>query len=189
MIQSRAEMVQGQMEFLQTNLSLKAVKMFSAAKYPASHTYKEYTSILKINPKKESITSIYKSPVPIADTLDMHLTAGSKIENGQYAANINIQEKLQFYYVKSKPYKRITEETNQDRIIPGPSSTSALMLFNSSKSKDQSSHSANETNDKCPEDTPDSILQPWHSSEVESPSSYLYAPTLGEVNTVFKMTH
>lgn len=157
------------------------MKMYSAAKYPASHTYKEYTSILKSHPKKVNSASIYKSPVPIADTLDMHLTTGSKTENGQYAANINIQEKLQFYYVKSKPYSRIPEGANQDRIIPGASSVSALLLFNSCKSKESRSQGANQSNDKELEDAPDSILQPWQYSNLESPSSYLYAPTLGEV--------
>ena len=159
--------------------------MYSAAKYPASHTYREYHLALKSNPKKQSRTSIYKSSDPITDTFDMHLTAGSKIGNGQYAANINIQEKLQFYYVKSKPHKRIASDgVNRSRLMPGPSSISALMLFNSSKqSRDQSSHSTQQTGDQQGlEDAPDSILQPWHSSEVESPSTYLYAPTLGEVN-------
>lgn len=182
-IQTRAEKIQGQLEYLQTNLSLKAVKMYSAAKYPANHIYKEYETVIKPNFKEKSLPSIYKSSVPIADTIDMHLTAGSKTENGQYASNINLQEKLQFYYVKSKPSKRITsKEVNQDRIMPGPSSLSALILFNNSKqSHDRSLHLSQATDKQELEDAPDSILQPWHSSEIESPSSYLYAPTLGEV--------
>lgn len=159
--------------------------MYSAAKYPASHVYKEYESIMKPNIKKETLPSIYKSSLPIADTIDMHLTAGSKTENGQYATNINLQEKLQFYYVKSKPYKRITDrETNQERIMPGPSSISALILFNSSKESDDRIHLSQTSDKQKLEDAPDSILQPWHSSEIESPSSYLYAPTLGEVNNL-----
>lgn len=181
-ITSRAEKIHGQLEYLQTNLSLKAVKMYSAPKYPASHVYKEYETIMKSNFKKDTLPSIYKSSVPIADTIDMHLTAGIKTENGQYAANINLQEKLQFYYVKSKPYKRIiSNEKNDRRLLPGPSSVSALMLFDNYKqSHDRSAHLPQTSDKQELEDAPDSILQPWHSSEIESPS-YLYAPALGEV--------
>ena len=158
--------------------------MYSAAKYPANHTYKEYK--LTIHPKTRAeipANIIYKSPVPISDKSDSPLAASSKIENGQYASNSSMQEKLQFYYVKSKPSKKAKMyEVEKDQMRQNVSSIDSLLPYNTKDSKSLVNIQSIQTEDKGQiEDAPDSILQPWHSSEVESPSGYLYAPTLGEV--------
>lgn len=132
---------------------------------------------------------IYKSPVPILEKSGTPLTMSSKVDNGQNASNANMQEKLQFYYVKSKPSKKKKPyEIERDEIRSNVSSVSALLLFNKKDSTTGNNNnivdtSTNQKDDKKKqiEDAPDSILQPWHTSEIESSSTYLYAPTLGEV--------
>jgi WAS family protein 1 len=182
-IQTRATKLQKQLEYLQTNLNLKAVKLYSAAKYPANHIYKEYK--LVVQPKsriKISTNTIYKSPVPILDKYDS-LPTNCKIENGQYTNNLNMQEKLQFYYVKSRPSRKTkTFDIKKNQIKHNVSSIDSLLLFSAKDSRAHVNLQSTQNEEKNQiQDAPDSILQPWCSSEIESPSSYLYAPTLGEV--------
>lgn len=157
--------------------------MYSAAKYPASHTYKEYEMV--IPPKCEDIYEIpkvYKCSVPIKDVPETYLSSNCKTEDGQYVANNNLQEKLQFYHVRSKVHKDVY--TNSNEAFPLPLSSIHAFLFESTDnpfkiSRKQMHH---RTNDKEQiEDAPDSIIQPWQTIEMDSSSSYLYTPTLGEV--------
>lgn len=158
--------------------------MYSAAKYPASHTYKEYQlAIPPCHKHAATIPSIYKCSVPIRDNLEAHLSSNCKTEDGQYAANINLQEKLQFYHVRSKT-KTDNFEDDETPFPPQLSSVSALLLFDSMDSpyEKTSMRSSHQFNDKRQiEDAPDSIVQPWLSSEMDPSSSYLYTPILGEV--------
>lgn len=183
-IHARATKLQSQLDYLQTNLKLKAVKMYSAAKYPANHSYNEYKLAVQPESRKEILNNfIYKSPVPISDKFDTPLTTNSKVENGQYASNLNMQEKLQFYYVKSKPSKKTKlYEVDIDLARHNVSSINALLPFNNKASQNLVNIQSVQSEDKSQiEDAPDSILQPWHTADMESPSTYLYAPTLGEV--------
>jgi len=172
------------LHYLQTNLNLKAVKMYSAAKYPANHTYKEYQMTIPLQYKcTATIPSIYKCSVPIKDIPEAYLSSNCKTEDGQYAADINLQEKLQFYHVRSKAKKDNFEDDEQP-YPPQLSSVSALLLFDSMDSPYEraSMRSSRQSNNKQEiEDAPDSIVQPWLSSEIDVSSSYLYTPTLGEV--------
>lgn len=160
--------------------------MYSAAKYPANHTYKEYQ--LTIPPKHTStatIPSIYKCSVPIKDVPEAYLSSSCKTEDGQYATNLNLQEKLQFYHVRSKTNKKTDTFEDEESIPSRLSSVSALLLFDSMVhpyEKTSVKSSSRQFNDKQQiEDAPDSIVQPWLSSEMDASSSYLYTPTLGEV--------
>lgn len=158
--------------------------MYSAAKYPANHTYKEYQ--ITIPPQRKQapiIPSAYKCSVPIKDISEAYLSSNCKTEDGQYAANVNLQEKLQFYHVRSKASKKDDPEDNEEP-LPQLSSVSALLLFNSMDSpyEKTSTRSLRQSTDKQQiEDAPDSIVQPWLSSDMDASSSYLYTPTLGEV--------
>lgn len=173
------------MHYLQTNLNLKAVKMYSAAKYPANHTYKEYQ--MTVPPKPEhtvAIPNVYKCSVPIEDIPEAYLSSNCKTEDGQYATNVNLQEKLQFYHVRSKASKKDNLEDDMEPFPPQLSSVSALLLFDSMDSpyEKTSMRSSRQSADKQQiEDAPDSIVQPWLSSEMDASSSYLYTPILGEV--------
>lgn len=173
------------MHYLQTNLNLKAVKMYSAAKYPASHTYKEYRMTIPLQRRSAPIVpGIYKCSVPIKDIPEAYLSSNCKTEDGQYAANINLQEKLQYYHVRSKASKKDHSEDDEQPYPPQLSSVSALLLFDSMDSpyEKASMRSSRQSTDKQQiEDAPDSIVQPWLSSEMDASSSYLYTPTLGEV--------
>ncbi|XP_058808671.1 WASH complex subunit 1 [Phymastichus coffea] len=182
-IRTRAAKLQGKINYLQTNLNLKAVKLYSAAKYPAIHVYKEYELAVQPKLRKKMLPyAIYKSPVPISDKADIPLTSGSKVENGQYASSLNMQEKLQFYYVKSKPNKKAKSlEVDKEWMYQNVSAIGSLLPFSMKDSGNAYNLQSIQNDDKSQiEDAPDSILQPWHSSEIESPSTYLYAPTLGE---------
>lgn len=134
-----------------------------------------------------TIPNVYKCSVPIKDIPETYLSSNCKTEDGQYAANVNLQEKLQFYHVRSKTNKKA--DNSEDDVVPFPpqlSSVSALLLFDSMDSpyEKTSVRSSRQTDDKQQiEDAPDSIVQPWLSSEMDSSSSYLYTPTLGEVET------
>lgn len=185
-IKERARKLENRLHYLQTNLNLKAVKMYSAAKYPANYTYKEYrVTILPQNKHAATIPSIYKCSVPLKDIPESYLSSNCKTEGGQYAANINLQEKLQFYHVRSKASKKISNlEDDEEPFPPQLSSVSALLLFDSMDSpyEKTSMRSSRQFNNKQQiEDAPDSIVQPWLSSEMDSSSNYLYTPTLGEV--------
>lgn len=177
--------MEDRLHYLQTNLNLKAVKMYSAAKYPASHTYKEYQ--MTIPPQRKHapiIPNAYKCSVPIKDIPEAYLSSNCKTEDGQYAANVNLQEKLQFYHVRSKANKKDNPEDNEELLPPQLSSVSALLLFDSMDSpyEKTSTRSSRQSTDKQQiEDAPDSIVQPWLSSDMDASSSYLYTPTLGEV--------
>lgn len=175
------------MHYLQTNLNLKAVKMYSAAKYPANHIYKEYQMTIPSKCKHTAtIPSVYKCSVPIRDIPEAYLSSNCKTEDGQYASNVNLQEKLQFYHVRSKAGKKDHSEDEEVPFPPQLSSVSALLLFDSTDSPYQktSMRSSRQSTDKQQiEDAPDSIVQPWLSSEMDVSSSYLYTPTLGEVST------
>lgn len=174
------------MHYLQTNLNLKAVKMYSAAKYPANHTYKEYRVTVPPQYKDTAtIPSIYKCSVPIKDIPESYLSSNCKTEGGHYAANVNVQEKLQFYHVRLKDNKKNNNIENDDEPFPSQlSSVSALLLFNSMNSPyEKTSMKSYQSHDKQQiEDAPDSIVQPWLSSEIDLSSNYLYTPTLGEVS-------
>ena len=182
-IHSRATVLQGKLDYIKTNLNLKAVKLYSASKYPASHIYKDYTIAVQPKLRKEiSEHEIYKSLFPTSKKSDSQFK-NSKIENGQYAiGNLNMQEKLQFYYVNPKPTRlhSLSEENDQNRL--NVSSIDSLLLFDQKEGQNfLNTQSVQNDNKDQIEDAPDSILQPWHSLELESPSTYLYAPTLGEV--------
>lgn len=159
--------------------------MYSAAKYPANHTYKEYQ--MAVPPQREYTTSlpnVYKCSVPIKDIAEAYLSSNCKTEDGQYAANVSLQEKLQFYHVRSKAGKKDNLEDDVEPFPPQLSSVSALLLFDSMDSpyEKTSVRSSRQSDDKQQiEDAPDSIVQPWLSSEMDTSSSYLYTPTLGEV--------
>lgn len=184
-IKERARKLEDRLHYLQTNLNLKAVKMYSAAKYPANHTYKEYQ--MTIPPQRVhtvAIPSVYKCSVPIKDIPEAYLSSNCKTEDGQYAANVNLQEKLQFYHVRSKAGKKDNLEDDVEPFPPQLSSVSALLLFDSMDSpyEKTSMRTSRQSADKQQiEDAPDSIVQPWLSSEMDASSSYLYTPTLGEV--------
>lgn len=158
--------------------------MYSAAKYPASHTYKEYEMTIKPECNNTSkIPKAYKCSVPIKNVPETYLSSNCKTEDGQYVANNNLQEKLQFYHVRSKSNKEAYLNGNEVSFPLHMSSINAL-LFNSMDNpyKVSMKESSHKTNDKQEiEDAPDSIIQPWKSAETDSSSSYLYTPTLGEV--------
>lgn len=177
--------MEDRLHYLQTNLNLKAVKMYSAAKYPANNTYKEYEMTIPPQHKHAPIIpNAYKCSVPIKDISEAYLSSNCKTEGGQYAANVNLQEKLQFYHVRSKASKKDNPEDNEEPLPPQLSSVSALLLFDSMDSpyEKTSTRSSRQSTDKQQiEDAPDSIVQPWLSSDMDASSSYLYTPTLGEV--------
>lgn len=181
-IKERARKLEDRLHYLQTNLNLKAVKMYSAAKYPANHIYKEYQMTIPPECKHTAtIPSVYKCSVPIKDIPEAYLSSNCKTEDGQYASNVNLQEKLQFYHVRSKASKK---DHSEEVFPPQLSSVSALLLFDSMDSpyEKTSMRSSRQSTDKQQiEDAPDSIVQPWLSSEMDVSSSYLYTPTLGEV--------
>lgn len=183
-VKDRATKLQDRLKYLQTNLNLKAVKMFSAARYPASHTYKEYE--LAIPPRCDDINKIpkvYKCSVPIRDIPETYLSSNCKTEDGQYVSNNNLQEKLQFYHVRSRSNKELYIDNNEVTFPFELSSVNSL-LFSSMDNpyKISTKQTSHKLNDKQQiEDAPDSIIQPWLSSEMDLSSSYLYTPTLGEV--------
>lgn len=158
--------------------------MYSAAKYPASHTYKEYEMAIPPRYKDtHKIPKIYKCSVPIKEVPETYLSSNCKTEDGQYIAINNLQEKLQFYHVRPKSNREIYADNNEVSFPLHLSSINAL-LFDSMDnpykiSPKQICHRSNEKQQI--EDAPDSIIQPWLTSEMESSSNYLYTPTLGEV--------
>lgn len=185
-VRNRATKLEDRLQYLQTSLNLKAVKMFSAAKYPANHTYNEYQMVITPPRKTESkIPNVYKSSVSVKDIPEPYSSSNCKTEDGKYAMSINLQEKLQFYHVRSKPNKEPwLSENNKESFPPHLSSVSALMLFNGAdnpyeKSVKQLTHWLKDKQQI--EDAPNSIVQPWDFSETDLSSSYLYTPTLGEV--------
>lgn len=189
-VKDRAAKLQDRLKYLQTNLNLKAVKMFSAARYPASHTYKEYE--LAVPPQCNDINKIpkvYKCSVPIRDIPETYLSSNCKTEDGQYVSNNNLQEKLQFYHVRSKSNKELYIDNNEVT-FPFELSSINSLLFSSMDNpyKISTKQTSHKLNDKQQiEDAPDSIIQPWLSSEMDLSSSYLYTPTLGEVRSFIKI--
>lgn len=183
-VKDRATKLQNRLKYLQTNLNLKAVKMYSAARYPAHHTYKEYE--LAVPPQCEDINKIpkvYKCSVPIKDVPETYLSSNCKTEDGQYVSNNNLQEKLQFYHVRSK-YNKDDYVDNSEVTFPFHLSSISALLLNSMDNpyKIPTKQISHKLSDKQQiEDAPDSIIQPWLSSEMDLSSSYLYTPTLGEV--------
>ncbi|KAJ8682477.1 hypothetical protein QAD02_018269 [Eretmocerus hayati] len=184
-IQSRAAKLQGQLNHLQTNLNLKAVKVYSAAKYPANHTYREYELAVKGKQRKVlPVGSVYKSPVPLADEPKSSLAAKDEPKPGESTNDPKMQEKLQFYYVKSKTsdegkanQKKYDQIRTNKRVL---SVSSLLPLYKNVQ--DPTDIQINQGKEKSSlEDAPDSIVQPWLTSDIQSPSAYMYAPTLGEV--------
>lgn len=165
--------------------------MYSAARYPASHTYKEYE--LAVPPQYDNINKIpkvYKCSVPIKDITGAYLSSNCKTEDGQYITNNNLQEKLQFYHVRSKSNKEVY--TDNEMTFPFHLSSISAFLFNSMDdpykiSMKQTSHKLSDKQQI--EDAPDSIIQPWLSTEMDLPSSYLYTPTLGEVRFFNTLIH
>jgi len=131
-----------------------------------------------------TIPSVYKCSVPIKDIPEAYLSSTCKTEDGQYAANVTLQEKLQFYHVRSKTSKKDNPENNDEPFPSQLSSVSAFLLFDSVDSpyEKTSMRSSRQSTDKQQiEDAPDSIVQPWLASEIDASCSYLYTPTLGEV--------
>lgn len=184
-VKDRATKLQDRLQYLQTNLNLKAVKLYSAAKYPASHIYKEYE--MAIPPQSNGTNKIpraYKCTVPLMDVPETHLSSNCKTEDGQYVGNNNLQEKLHFYHVRSKSNKEAYTNNSKESFPLHLSSINAL-LFNSMDNpyKISKKQASQKSNDKQKlEDAPDSIIQPWLSSELDAASSYLYTPTLGEAS-------
>ena len=94
-----------------------------------------------------------------------------------------MQEKLQFYHVRSKSNKELYIDNNEVT-FPFELSSINSLLFSSMDNpyKISTKQTSHKLNDKQQiEDAPDSIIQPWLSSEMDLSSSYLYTPTLGEV--------
>lgn len=140
-------------------------------------------TIKPIQREKTNIVKAYKTSVPIEDKFDATSTSNSQSKGKQYAS-VNLQEKLQFYHLKTKSEGKQRKKT-VNRVV---SSVSALLPFDSVKGhyEPASFIAADKKDERYQiEDAPDSILQPWHSSEVETPSGYMYAPALGEVIVKF----
>ncbi|XP_066601609.1 WASH complex subunit 1-like [Prorops nasuta] len=184
-IKDRAKNLEGRLNYLQTNLNLKAVKMYSAAKYPAAHTYKEYQrTILHKQASLETLPNTYKCSVPIESMPDVYLSSNTKTEDGQYVANTNLQEKLQFYHVRSKQSENQASNKEGRDFFLQLSSISSLLLYDSMDNpyEKKLNKPLSESEDKKQiEDAPDSIIQPWNSLEAERAYNYLYTPILGEV--------
>lgn len=186
-IKNRAVKLQGKLDHLQNNLSQKAVKLYSAAKYPSNNVYREYPIVVRVPSKREEKPpTVYKSSVPIAQESKLNGILGDKTKSGRRNGDVNIQEKLQFYHVKSKPKER-NEAHDPRRITVLPNYVGSLLLDDGKDSQYKlQSKSLLSTNEKKGiEDAPDSILQSWHQTDLESPSNYFYAPTLGEVRRKF----
>lgn len=155
--------------------------MYSPAKYPASHVYKEYELAIKPKFRKKVVPyEIYKSPVPIADDSESQLTSSCKLED---VTDSDMQEKLQFYYVKPKPTKNnFQHDDRRPEFQYNVTSVDSLLPFHKEDTQKFINLQLDRNEDKNQiEDAPDSILQPWHTTDIESPSTYMYAPTLGEV--------
>ena len=186
-VRNRATKLQDRLKYLQTNLNLKAVKMYSAARYPASHTYKEYELVIPPQcDNSNKIPKVYKCSVPVKDIPETYLSSNCKTEDGQYVSNNNLQEKLQFYHVRSKVNKEVYTDSSEVAFPFHLSSINAL-LFSSMDNPHKISikQTSHKLNDKQQiEDAPDSIIQPWLASEIDASSSYLYTPTLGEVRSI-----
>ncbi|KAK0097151.1 hypothetical protein PV326_003156 [Microctonus aethiopoides] len=179
-VKEKANKLQDQLIYLQDNMSLKAIKMYSDAKYPAYCTYQEYETMMGIPMKNEDSVDVPTSNIP-SEKPSINNSTESTIKVEHYATELNLKEKLQFYYVMSKPLIKNDTSLTSKSLANHVSSVSAL-LFGEDNVPDRLSHifQSNVNDTKQMEDAPDSIVQPWHSSDFESPS-YLYAPTLGEV--------
>lgn len=159
-------------------MSLKAIKMYSDAKYPAYSTYKEYQTLIN-NPKE--VTNKVTSQV---DNFSVRCPTESGVRADHYASELKLKEKLQFYYVMNKSLKKDCLDKTNETPVTRVSSVSALLIDDdddkiSKKYTGLSSELGN--NSRKIEDAPNSINQPWQSSDFDSPS-YLYAPMLGEVS-------
>ncbi|XP_015122935.1 WASH complex subunit 1 [Diachasma alloeum] len=178
-IRVKTNKIESQLNYLQNTMSMKAVKMFSDAKYPAYSTYQEYQVIvdpkaLQRNPeaRETSTSSDKKRPKPT--------DSGQSLTTvNYYSPELNLKEKLHFYYVMGKSLQKRPEECLQKFNIDKVSSVSAL-LMNESSLEDLKQPASSKERAEQMQDAPDSIGQPWRSSDIESPS-YLYAPMLGEV--------
>ncbi|XP_012268668.2 WASH complex subunit 1-like [Athalia rosae] len=183
-IKNRAVRLQSSLDHLQNNMNLKAVKLYSAAKYPSNHVYREYQTTFKMSLKDEDKPpSVYKSPVPIAQSLNSHGLGEEKSKSGRQISDFSMQEKLQYYHIKRKPAQR-HNPSNFKLSNLEVSSISSLLLDAGKDNQYGKLHPKNlaPVNDKREiEDAPTSILQSWHPTDIESPSNYFYAPTLGEV--------
>lgn len=170
--------IQDQLQYLQNNMNMKATKMYSDSKYPANSTYQEYKTIINIDDDKKSILSNNKSQKKLND--NQSSIDRTKNDN-YYSTEVNLKEKLEFYYVKSSNDKKTNIEMKDSSLLSADcvSSVSALLINECLKS-DTPVHHLSGINTKEIQDAPDSISQPWHSLDFDSPS-YLYAPTLGEV--------
>lgn len=158
-------------------MSLKAIKIYSDAKYPAYSTYKEYETFIN-SPNDELPVN---KQVSRSDNYSVKNSVESTVKADHYASELKLKEKLQFYYVMNKPLKKDDLNKTNETSVTRVSSVSALLIDDnqtSNKSANLSSPIGN--NKRKIEDAPDSINQPWQSSDFESPS-YLYAPMLGEV--------
>lgn len=162
-------------------MNLKATKMYSDSKHPASSIYQEYKTIINYDDKKIKLPLSSKHSGTTRQEDD---SWKKTINENHYSNEVNLKDKLQFYYVKP-----INKQANKPVIISKKSSAnfvtsvSALLLNESIKSDAPFQHPSGD-NSKQIQDAPDSISQPWHS-DFDSPS-YLYAPTLGEVNYYHK---
>ncbi|XP_063995178.1 WASH complex subunit 1 [Diachasmimorpha longicaudata] len=178
-IKVKTNQIESQLSYLQNTMSMKAVKMFSDPKYPAYSTYQEYHVIVDSQalPKslhaRERLTSSDKKKSKPTDSGE------SRTNVNYYSPEPNLKEKLQFYYVMGKSMQKRPGESLQKYNIDKVSSVSAL-LMNESSLEGLEQPTSSKGGAEQMQDAPDSIGQPWRSSDIESPS-YLYAPMLGEV--------
>lgn len=158
---------------------MKAVKMYSDVKYPAYSTYQEYHPIVDTKspqkcPKTREISSISDQRRTKPGE-----TTQSRTNVNYYSPELNLKEKLQFYYVMGKSQQKRPTEFSHKLNIDKVSSVSAL-LMNEPCLKSSEQQASSRRRAEQIQDAPDSIGQPWAASDMESPS-YLYAPMLGEV--------
>lgn len=180
-VKKRASNLQNRLNYLQTNLNLKAIKIYSAAKYPAADTYKDYQTVITPLRKEIQIPKSYKGCVPIADVPENISFSNTRTEDGQYIAKTSLQEKLQFYYVKSKSIqKTIFGDIDEQSLPLKSSSINSFLLFDDVNIPCEQSTTMHQNSKEEIEEAPDSIQQPWNLSESDF-SNYLYTPTLGEV--------
>lgn len=183
-VRKKADTLQEQLHYLQTNLSMKATKLYSDAKYPAFSTYREYRSIIEIPTESDSELcnigrkDIHDCPEP--------RRLNHSMKNDHYSGEANLHEKLQFYYVMGKSSKKAAERS-VERVPINATSISALLLVDEERTARPNQPSDRDgSNARGVEDAPD-FVQPWNSDDFESPS-YLYAPALGEVTHVERET-
>ncbi|XP_011308375.1 WAS protein family homolog 1 [Fopius arisanus] len=177
-IKARTNKIERQLSNLENTMSMKAVKMYSDAKYPAYSTYQEYQTIIDTGISQNHPESRGTSTL-LDDRRRKPLeSAQSRSNSNYYSPELNLKEKLQFYYVMGKSLQKKSGESSHKLKIDKVSSVSALLINEPSQEGLEQPVSSRGKGEEM-QDAPDSIGQPWRS-DIESPS-YLYAPMLGEV--------